>query len=291
MIKTILVHLAGVKKDKAVLATALGIGRHFHAHLECVHVIPDASALMPRQGEIEMDTAILIADALNNLEAEARKRAVHARDAYMEFCRTENVPVADAPSLRADVSASWRETTGEPTEILMKLARVHDLLVTAGGANDDTLAPVDTGRLIVTCGRPILLAPDKVRKNLKSVAIAWKDSAEAARAVTAAMPILAKAHKALVLSAAEDESKVMECLECYESVANQLRWHGLTTEGRYVVPAGRTIPDAILESAREAGADLVVMGGYGHSRMREFVFGGFTRRVLQGTELPVLIFH
>jgi nucleotide-binding universal stress UspA family protein len=105
------------------------------------------------------------------------------------------------------------------------------------------------------------------------------------------MPILCKAHKIVVLSANEDDSKAMECLDCYESVANHLRWHGASAEGRYVVPAGRSVPDAVLESAREAGADILVMGGYGHSRLRELIFGGFTRRVLQGVELPVFVFH
>lgn len=292
MLKSILVHLPGVKADGAVLAAALDLAKPFNAHLECLHVVPDAAALVPRQGEIEIETAVLIADALGQLEAEAKKRAAHARDAYMEFCRTNNIPVANSPPGPGAVSVSWHEAAGEPSDRLIALARVHDLVVTAGGGDGDTLIPTDTGQLIVGGGRPVLLVPKKARKiSLKTVAIAWKDSPEAARAVTAAMPLLAKAHKIVVLSASEEESKVMECLECYESVVNQLRWHGLKTEGRYVVPAGRTVPDAILESAREADADLLVMGGYGHSRLREFVFGGFTRRVLQGTDIPVLIFH
>jgi nucleotide-binding universal stress UspA family protein len=57
------------------------------------------------------------------------------------------------------------------------------------------------------------------------------------------------------------------------------------------VPAGRSVPDAIIETARERQADLLVMGAYGHSRLREFIFGGFTRRILDGVDLPVLLFH
>src|SRR3978361_452524 len=89
----------------------------------------------------------------------------------------------------------------------------------------------------------------------------------------AAMPILCKAHRVTVLSANEDDSKALACLDCFERVANYLRWHGISVETRYVGPGGRSVLDAVLQSAGEAGADLLVMGGYGHTRLGEWIFG------------------
>ena len=105
------------------------------------------------------------------------------------------------------------------------------------------------------------------------------------------MPVLAKAQRIEILSANENDGQVSHCLDCSESVVQQLRWHGLNATAHFILPAGRSVPDAILETAHGLHADLLVMGGYGHGRLREFVFGGFTRRILEGVALPVFLFH
>jgi hypothetical protein len=165
--------------------------------------------------------------------------------------------------------------------------------VLAGGPErKGRLSSEGIGQIIVGGGRPVLLAPEKAPKFVaKTIAIAWKNTPEAARAITAAMPLLAKAERIDVLSANEEDTKAMECVDCSDGVVQQLRWHGLNAYGHFVIPAGRTVPNAILESAAGVKADLLVMGGYGHSRFREFIFGGFTQRVLDGVDLPVLVFH
>jgi nucleotide-binding universal stress UspA family protein len=80
-------------------------------------------------------------------------------------------------------------------------------------------------------------------------------------------------------------------VNCSDALVRQLDWHGFKARGHFILPAGRSVPDAVLETARTAGADLLVMAGYGHSRLREYIFGGFTRRILEGVDLPVLLFH
>src|SRR5437868_13172803 len=115
-------------------------------------------------------------------------------------------------------------------------------------------------------------------------------SAESARAMTAAMPLLAKADRIDVLTASEDDAEAKSCVDCTDRVVQQLRSHGLNAYGRFVIPAGRSAADAVVETARGNGADLLVMGAYGHSRLREFVLGGFTQRILRGAAMPVLLF-
>jgi nucleotide-binding universal stress UspA family protein len=104
------------------------------------------------------------------------------------------------------------------------------------------------------------------------------------------MPLLARASRIVVLTADEDD-KTGALVESAQKIATQLRWNGLAAEARHVTPGGRSLPDAVLETACALGADLLVMGGYGHSRVRELVFGGFTRQVLTASSLPVLLFH
>ena len=99
-----------------------------------------------------------------------------------------------------------------------------------------------------------------------------------------------KAQKVVVLTADEGNDTKQQVLSA-ERVAALLRRPGSTAEARLVVPGGRPLHDSILETATAAGADVLVMGGYGHSRLRELVFGGFTRHVLNSSPLPVFIFH
>ena len=141
-------------------------------------------------------------------------------------------------------------------------------------------------------GRPlVLLAPKQAPENLApTIAIAWKDTAEAARAVTAAMPLLMKADKVLIL-AAEESGGSTASLESAKRLVQQMRWHGISAEAHHVSPAGRSVADAIAHIAQERKADLLVMGAYGHSRFRELVLGGVTRDVLRECRLPVLLFH
>jgi nucleotide-binding universal stress UspA family protein len=145
--------------------------------------------------------------------------------------------------------------------------------------------------LILNAGRPVLIAPARTPENLApTIAIAWKDTAESARAITAAMPLLAKADLILVLSV-EDGSGPAATMESAERAAQQLRWHGLNAEAIYVNAGDRSVVEAITKSARDNKADLIVSGGYGHSRLRELVLGGVTRDLLRESLLPRFFFH
>jgi nucleotide-binding universal stress UspA family protein len=104
------------------------------------------------------------------------------------------------------------------------------------------------------------------------------------------MPFLVRAEK-LVLLAADDSGSREVFIRNFEDVTRQLRWHGLNVTP-HVIPADEApVPLAVMAAARHANADLFVMGGYGHSRLRELIFGGFTEQVLKGTDLPVLMMH
>jgi nucleotide-binding universal stress UspA family protein len=151
--------------------------------------------------------------------------------------------------------------------------------------------PPETGSILTGCGRPILLVPPAIPEDFSgTVAIAWKETAEAARAVTAAMPILKKASRIVVLSANES-GEAAQAEASAVCLADQLRWHGVKVQA-HQVPLDMLAPaEAVLAVAADMGAALVVMGGYGHSRAIEFVLGGFTRYALGHTQLPILLAH
>jgi nucleotide-binding universal stress UspA family protein len=293
MFKTILTHMTGTDCDQPTLTTALQVARLFSGHLECLRVMADPAALVMQAAQMDLVTSMMLADALTVVEQQNREGTQRARVTLAEFCKREDIVFSDKPLASHGVTAHWREKTGDEFDELTSQARFQDLVVMAGGAErKGRLAPEGIGQIIVGGGRPVLLAAQKPRKSItKTIAIAWKDTAEAARAVTAAMPLLSKAERIEVLSANEEDKAAIACLDCSNSVVQQLRWHGLNAYGHFVIPAGRTVSNAILETAHGFNADLLVMGGYGHSRLREFIFGGFTRHVLDGVDLPVLLFH
>jgi nucleotide-binding universal stress UspA family protein len=105
------------------------------------------------------------------------------------------------------------------------------------------------------------------------------------------MPFLAKAQKISILGATENGDDPQTVLDSTERLAMHLRWHGLKPQAGEVKSGERDACTAIVEAARNVHAGLLVMGGYGHSRARELVFGGFTRRILQAAPLPVLVCH
>ena len=245
MFKTIAAHLTGSDCDRSVLATALQLARPFAAHIDCLRVVPDPAAMVAQAMPFDaaMGMTGLLADMLDTIEQQSGERTQRARAAMSEFCKAQGVVLADTPPGPGDVSAAWQERKApDEWDYLVEFARSHDLVVLGGGkARAGHPPPELVGSVIVGSGRPVVLAPEKpAREPIRTIAVAWKDTPEAARALTAAMPLLAKAQRIEILSANETESEVTQCLDCSESIVQQLRWHGLNVNGHFVIPAGRS---------------------------------------------------
>jgi nucleotide-binding universal stress UspA family protein len=120
-----------------------------------------------------------------------------------------------------------------------------------------------------------------------TVLVGWKESGEAARALSAALPLLKKARKVIIVSISEKQSANPEDLK---DLANRLAWHGVAAESRLIV-GDRTSGECLLGAAADAAADLLVIGGYGHGALREAVFGGVTAAVIRHAECAVLMTH
>lgn len=288
MFKTILVHLRGANGDESVLSAALEIARPSAAHLNCLHIRPNvASAISRMPFDLDEDTD-RISEYLNTLRKLADETTHAAAQAFEQFCSTEHIARVETPPAPGGMSAAFSETVDDEPRRLITQAWYHDLVVVSGGSEKTGgLSLEAVGRLILSAGRPVLLAPKVPTRRIRTVAIAWKDVPEAARAVAVAMPLISKAEKIFVLNASEEDEEGADC----HSVIAQLRWHGLSAEPHQIIPGERNAADALLETARAAEVDLLVMGAYGRNRLSELVFGGFTQQILEDASLPVLLFH
>lgn len=289
MIKSMLASLTGQPSDLAVLGTAAQAARKFTAHVDCLHVTSNtliedvASAGLLLGGTIEQ------LRALDKRASDAKQRA-HA--AFDELCKRERLVLTESPQASSVPSVAFREITGSDDEVTIRAARAHDLTIVARDSRNVVTEPDRAGTIMLASGRPTLVPPRKAAKTLgKRIVVAWKDTAEASRAVASAMPFLGTADVVTLVSLSEGESDLDKVAAFARDVARQLLWHGVRAEAKGLEFSLKPTAESILDEAYRLDADLVVMGGYGHSRLRELVFGGMTREILTECEIPVLLSH
>ncbi|MEP0232868.1 universal stress protein [Roseibium sp.] len=217
----------------------------------------------------------------------AHEQAVGAaKDAQKGFDELARLAAVKTESRVADI------LTGGPLEGLLQHCRTTDLVV-LGQENPDAPEPmrellIET--VLFESGVPVLVVPyiGVAQSEAKNVVIGWDGSSTATRAVHAALPMLDKAEKITVLVV---EKNVNDDIQPGAEIATYLARHDLDVTIDVISDPQTRIADTLLNYVSDNGNDLVVMGGYGHSRMREFLFGGATREILQAMTVPVLMAH
>lgn len=186
----------------------------------------------------------------------------------------------------------WRQCRSEPTQALMEASAAADLIVAGGGPREHDLSRVvDTAGLIIGCGRPVLVCPVSTTPlSLRSVLIAWKNTREARRALSDALPLLAQADKVTVLEVCTPDS-VKDADARTSDVVASLARHGVPARAEVFVKHHRSTAETLCERADAVGADLIVSGGFGHSRLGEWALGGVTQALLEQTQRFVLFSH
>jgi nucleotide-binding universal stress UspA family protein len=288
MIKTILVPATGSDADNPVFASALAVARPFAAHLDFLHVRIDAASVAVTMSS-EGGGSVMVGGLVDRLDDEAALREERARRIFDEFCAREGLAITDMPPGPDAPSAQWLRQVGLEPFWITEHGRAADLIVIGRSGDGEGVAPETIETALLDSGRPVLIPPLLPMTALpETVVIAWKATREAAHAVTAALPLLALARDIHILTVAEEEDLSSE--EGGELMRN-LRWRGLRVSAERLQPEERSPADTLIAAAAQRQA-LLVMGGYGHSRLREWVFGGFTRHVLQAAgAVPVLIVH
>jgi nucleotide-binding universal stress UspA family protein len=275
--KSIMVHVTTEDSASARLALASDLAERFDAHLiglgaGCINLpvdlVGDGSA-----------AAVLI-----DIETE---------DLQNELRAAEKRFFASAVS-RAN-KAEWRAFTDFPANALAREARAADLVILGREwtpVSSNFSCAVSPGDVLLRAGRPILLVPPEVeRLEASRVLVAWKDTREARRAVMDSLPLLHGAERVSVLEICEHERDVEDAATRTRDVALYLSRHGIGAEASACHLREATVSAEIAHAAHAQGADLVISGGYGHARMREWVFGGVTRDLLQRSDLCCLLSH
>jgi nucleotide-binding universal stress UspA family protein len=188
--------------------------------------------------------------------------------------------------------ASWRSSHDFPTEFIAREARAADLVIIGRerGLHDPYRSP-DAGALLLRTGRPVLIVPPGVDALTgRRVIVAWKDTREARRAVADALPLLHRADEVVVVEVC-GLGEEQDCQYRLRDVAQYLAHHRVAAVGERVRPAEATTANALLRLAEEEGADLIVAGAYGHSRLGEWLFGGMTQDLLANSPVCCLFSH
>jgi nucleotide-binding universal stress UspA family protein len=182
----------------------------------------------------------------------------------------------------------------DPTAVVIDHSRSADLIVAGQTDPDWDSSPLQdvAEHLALGSGRPVLVVPyiGRYAEIGRNVVIAWKPGRESARAVFDALPILKQAEQAQILEIDEGGSR-RNGASADTSIAVALARHGIKPTVRTSVAGDISIGDEILSRLTDMGADLLVMGAYGHSRMRELVFGGVTRHIARHMTVPTLFSH
>jgi nucleotide-binding universal stress UspA family protein len=259
--KTILVNLDIDGPVVPIVRLAAGLAVRFDATLVgfCA-----ADAPLPMAGP---DGAGLAAEVWQQLreDVERRQKELHA-----EFDRI----------VAGSVATEWRQSLDSPTRALATASRLADLVVmraSRGASTGNAYRVADPGSVVLQAGRPMLVAAENAEQvSTKTVVIAWKDTREARRAVADAVPLLSTAHEVILVSIdpAPDEWIGAGIAD----VAAFLSRHGITPRTEMV--AATNEGEKLAELVASCRADLIVSGAYGHSRLREWVFGGVTRALL-----------
>ena len=273
-IRSILAVADGGTTTQATLETAVTAAKRFGAALDVLHVMADVNSVVPVIGE-GMSGA-MVEQLMAAMAQTISSRAARAREAYQKV------------STAADAKLSWREITGREADVVAAAGRLTDLIVIgrpSGEAEAPLAATLDAA--LFDTGRPVLVAsPTAARAIVGRVALAWNGSAQAARVVAAALPILEAADHVSVLTVGTIDSAAT----AQDLIAYLVR-HDVRASHESVTAGSASTGAILLAHAEQTRADLLVMGAYGHSRLREMILGGATRDVLSAATIPVLMAH
>jgi len=275
MIKDIIVNLTVGRPRDIAGDYAISVATAFEAHLSAVAFA----------NEPAVDTFLFpeaAASVIGAFRAESKAEADRAKGAFDETARRAGI-TTDSMVIAATASGA--------AEKLGELARDYDLSIVAQSQPDgDVAESLAIEGALFGSGRPVLVVPYIQSSGLKTdrVMVCWDGSRNAARAIGDAMPFLRRAGAVDVVTV---EGKERRNELAGARIAAHLARHGLKVELKPIVAPDVDVASAILSFAADTSADLIVMGGYGHTRLREFVLGGATRGILGAMTVPTLMAH
>ena len=273
--KTILVHIDSGMHTEKRLAVAINLTKKYDAYLVGLYVF---SPYIP--------PGYIMAQMGAEIEAAQNKIAVESMSRAEEVFRKQT----SAAGLH---DIEWQTAYTEPVHAMSLCAQYADLVVIGqSDSKDDSGVDMDfPERLVLTAGRPVLILPNAGDFPTigKRIIVAWNGSQEAMRAISNATPFLSSADKVYVM-VVNSETSTKDIIQS-ENMVHYLERLGIQAEVKDLHGIEIDVGNELLSSASDLSADLIVMGCYGHSRLREWVLGGATRTILESMTVPVLMSH
>jgi nucleotide-binding universal stress UspA family protein len=268
---------AGEANDYRV-ETALLYAKVYQAHLTGLHLVP--YPIIPIYGGNFPETIPYISsEQLKQSENTANK----IRDMFKKKAAEQAVP------------CDWKEIDGVDVRYIIDNARYTDVVIVPQGYSrygEDNTQKIDD-YLSIHLARPLIITPDlkKVFNLPKRVVIAWNESHEAARAVHDALPFLKYAEQIQIISVAANKKEEKKYMIFDNDLRKHLSHHEINVEVKSLDRSTKGTGKTILEGALEYDADIIVMGAYGHTRLKEVILGGATRYLLRHTTIPLFLSH
>jgi nucleotide-binding universal stress UspA family protein len=276
MIKDIVVNLSVDRPADVAAAYAISVAEQFEAHLAAIAFAYEPIIPGTMYGGVPPEI----------IDAGLAESETTASAALKKF---------DADAERAGISVEshmFDATLVGGSEMFGSIARRYDIAIVAQ-AQPDKVTPEELviEAALFASGRPVIVVPyiQKQALKLDRVLVCWDGSVTAARAIGDAMPFLIRAGKVEVIIVSDKEAGKGEVPGA--DMGEHLARHGVKVEVKQIVAVDEGIANTILSYAADFGADFLVMGGYGHSRLKEFILGGATRGILQAMTVPVLMSH
>ncbi len=285
MITNILAYIDGRGSDESASEAAFQLAIRHEVHVEGLHVRVDARDFMTNAPIYS--GAESLENFIATFDREAKNLEKRATDAFGQARERHGIIEQEATTPVKSPTAHCTVISGRASDIVCERARVADLCVIgrAGYGKDVATTPVIEAALF-NSGRPVLVAPPQPTKSVGgNIVIAWNRSAAAARALNTAMPLFDKADSIRIVYA-DTGAKAGPSAD---EAAAYIERHGFNVEAETRQPHANGPGSTLLWAAQNA--DLLVMGAYSHSRLREVVLGGVTRHVLENATIPVFMVH
>jgi len=272
---SLMVYVDDVESASGRIALACDLAELFDAALIGISgSVADIAAISPYAGAARLGEAWIVGQTI----AEDELKRAEGRFRSVAGPRRSNL--------------AWRAAPFYPAELIASQARAADLLILGPQSEQWSRNAPDPGDVLMTAGRPVLVSPPNavMKPILAHVLVAWKDSREARRAVADSLPLLAKAEKVTVIGVAEGSDELHN-RDSIEDVANFINLHGAHAVAVDVSSNGQSTADQLLAYATDNTVGLIVLGGYGHARAREWIFGGVTCSLLHTSRICCLFSH
>jgi nucleotide-binding universal stress UspA family protein len=250
-----------------------------------LHVRVDSRDVAPLAGEGL--SGAMIEEMMSATEKESTDRAHAVRAMFERFVAAQGVTVTDARRGATIPTASFATITGREEDLVAQQARLADLTIVPHPDSGEDVSSSDALHAVLfDSGRPVLIAPRKTPETIGTrICIAWNGTAESAAAVLGVLPWLQRATAVRILTSDEYHRRGPQAAD----LVDYLNLHGCSPDIASFRAIDKEVGAGLLAGARDFGADLLAMGAYSHSRLRQLILGGVTRHVLEKSAIPVMM--